>query len=137
MIIGYAFVVADLLHIGHLNFFKKCKEYCDFLIVGVYKDELAASYKRKPIIPFVERIELVAALKQVSMVIPVYSKDCTPALKLLTEKMGLKISFVFHGGAWTFTEGGLEYMDRIGARVRILPYYKGRSTTDIIAKIRG
>ena len=50
--VGYAFVVGDLLHYGHLNFLKECNKHCDFLIVGIYTDKLTETYKRRPIIPF-------------------------------------------------------------------------------------
>lgn len=135
MKVGYAFVVADLLHIGHFKFFQKCREYCDYLIVGVYTDELTASYKRKPVIPFEERIELVKALKPVDMVVKVESKDCTPMLKKLTEQ-GWKIDFLFHGDNWKPEDvRGKEYIESIGGKLIQPPYYKRRTTTGILNKI--
>lgn len=134
MKVGYAFVVGDLLHIGHLKFFKKCKKYCDYLIVGVYTNNLAASYKRRPVIPFEERIELVKALKLVDMVVKVESKDCTPMLKKLTEE-GWKISFLFHGDDWEKVEGK-DYIESIGGKLIQTPYYPKQTTTKIIQKIR-
>jgi len=136
--VGYAFVVGDLLHIGHLKFFQKCKKYCDFLIVGVYVDELLASYKRKPIIPFEERIEIIKELRIVDKVIPVYDRDCTPALKKLTEE-GWKIEFLFHGDDWSADDPDIkksrEYIESIGGKLIQPPYYWGRTTTGIIKEI--
>ena len=136
--VGYAFVVGDLLHIGHLKFLQKCKNYCDFLIVGVYVDELVASYKRKPIIPFEERLEIIKELRIVDMVIPVYDRDCTPALKKLMEK-GWKIEFLFHGDDWSPDDPDLKksrkYIESIGGKLIQPPYYWGRTTTDIIKEI--
>lgn len=135
--VGYAFVVGDLLHIGHLKFFRKCKQYCDFLIVGVYTDELAASYKRKPIIPFEERFELVKLLRLVDMAVKVEYKDCTPTLKSLREK-GFEISFVFHGDDWTIDDiEGRAYIEAMGAKIILTPYHEGRNTSSIISEIRG
>lgn len=141
MIVGYAFVVGDLLHIGHLEFFRKCKKYCDFLIVGVYTDELTATYKRVPIIPFEERIEMVAALRLVDMVVTVTNRDCTPMMKKLTSE-GWKLSFLFHGDDWNQdTDEDLkkskEYIESIGGKLVLTPYHQGQSTTMIIEKIRG
>ena len=61
------FGVFDYFHIGHLNLFKKCKEYGDFLIVGVQEDEYAK--KQKPDYDMFyntkERLEMVKALRLV------------------------------------------------------------------------
>ena len=63
-IIGFANGCYDLFHIGHLNLLKKCKEYCDYLVVGVNTDEYIKEYKNKtPIIPLEERIEIIKSIK--------------------------------------------------------------------------
>lgn len=132
---GYAFVVCDLLHIGHLKLFQGCKKYCDFLIVGVYTDELTISYKRKPIIPFEERIELVKALRIVDMVVKVENKDATPMLKKLRGE-GWDVKFLFHGDDWKPDEvQGKDYIESVGGELILLPYYKPMNTTWIIDEI--
>jgi len=135
MIVGYAFVVADLFHYGHLYFLKECKKYCDFLIVGVYTDELTMTYKRKPILPYKHRAELVKALKVVDLIVKVTNKDCTPMLKKLT-KEGWKISFLFHGDDWKEVKGE-EYINSIGGRLMLIPVHKKDiySTTTIINEV--
>jgi len=140
-IVGYAFVVGDLLHFGHVNFLRQCKKYCDYLIVGVYKDELAMEYKRKPIIPYEERLEIVKELKTVDLVIPVYAgeRDQSIPLKRLAKK-GWKIKYVFHGTDWDpKTDKDLlstkKYIESIGGELIQPPYTKGVSTTLIIEKI--
>jgi len=63
----------DCFHIGHLNIFKRIKEkYPESrLIVGVSTDELNFSKKkRNPIVPYVQRAEIVSSLRQVDEVFP-------------------------------------------------------------------
>lgn len=137
--VGYAFVVGDLLHYGHLHFLKECKKHCDFLIVGVYTDELTQTYKRRPIILFEERIELIQALKPVDMVVTVHDRDCTHMLKYLTEE-GWKIKYLFHGTDWNPEEDedfreSKEYIESIGGQLVQPLYYEGRTSTMIIDDI--
>jgi glycerol-3-phosphate cytidylyltransferase len=75
-IVGYTTGVFDMFHVGHLNIIKKSKNYCDYLIVGVSTDELVKKYKKKkPIIPFEHRIEIISSIKYVDEVIPVIHRD--------------------------------------------------------------
>ncbi len=59
--------VFDLMHIGHIRALKAAKAHGDFLIVGVCSDEDAQSYKRRPIIPLHERVEMLESLSCVDM----------------------------------------------------------------------
>lgn len=141
LIIGYAFVVGDLLHYGHLRFFRKCKKHCEYLIVGVYTDELTMTYKQKPIIPFEERIEMVGALRIVDEVRKVEYKDATPMLKRLT-KEGYNVKYLFHGTDWQEVLG-TDYIESTGGRLIQPPYGPTEddeiiwlNTTGIIKKIK-
>lgn len=60
----------DLLHPGHLFFFKKAKKYGDYLIVLVARDEQAMQMKgEKPLFPEKTRMEMVASLRMVDEVV--------------------------------------------------------------------
>jgi len=64
-IIGYAYVVGDILHFGHIQHLKNCRALCDKLVVGVLTDKACMEKKPKPAIGFKERLELISELKSV------------------------------------------------------------------------
>lgn len=64
--VGYIAGVFDLFHIGHLKMFKRAKEQCKYLIVGVVSDEgVRLNKQAEPFVPFEERIEMVRSCKYV------------------------------------------------------------------------
>jgi len=67
--IVYAYVVADLLHVGHIIALENAKSFGDKLIVGVLTDKATMEKKPKPILSFGERLELIKALKCVDIVV--------------------------------------------------------------------
>lgn len=70
--IGYIVGVFDLFHIGHLNLFKRAKQQCNYLIVGVVSDEQVMQDKMTtPYIPFEERLEIVKACKYVDKAVKI------------------------------------------------------------------
>lgn len=58
----------DLFHIGHLNLLKRCKEYGDYLIVGVSSDELNHHKGKHSIISLKERLEIIKSIRYVDEV---------------------------------------------------------------------
>tara|TARA_B100000886_G_scaffold166931_1_gene114087 strand:+ start:164 stop:586 length:423 start_codon:yes stop_codon:yes gene_type:complete len=69
-IIGITFGSFDLCHYGHALMFEECKEYCDYLIVGVQSDPcIDRPEKNKPIQSHEERIGIVSSLKFVDEVV--------------------------------------------------------------------
>lgn len=69
---GYCAGVYDLFHIGHVNLFRRAKEQCKHLVVGVLTDELVMHFKKNmPYVPFEERLQMVAACRYVDEAVPV------------------------------------------------------------------
>jgi cytidyltransferase-like protein len=62
---AYTYGVYDLFHVGHINLFKRIKENCNKLIVGVHNDLQVMSYKRTPIISYQDRLEMIRCCKYV------------------------------------------------------------------------
>ena len=90
--IAYTYGVYDLFHIGHLNLFKKIKQKCDKLIVGVHNDEQVMTYKNKPIINYYDRLEIVKSCRYVDEIYE--NADLITTDDILAK---LKADFVFAG----------------------------------------
>lgn len=99
--IGYAPGAFDLFHIGHLNLLRRAKGHYNFLIVGVVADDVLISHKGvTPVIPLVERLEIVRSVRFVDMAIPVMTDDKVEIWK------DLHFNVVFKGTDWPGTEKG-------------------------------
>ena len=116
----------DMLHINHLKMIEYARALGDILIVGVNTDELVASYKSQPIIPFEERIGLMKAIKGPDIVIPQKSLDHTDKVK----KLNFDIFVV--GDDWT---GKYDYLKELGVEVVYFPYGDGISSSNLKKKI--
>ena len=70
MKIGFTCGAFDLLHAGHSLMLKECKEYCDYLIVGLQKDpNIDRPEKNKPVQSYEERNEMINSIKWVDQVV--------------------------------------------------------------------
>jgi choline-phosphate cytidylyltransferase/glycerol-3-phosphate cytidylyltransferase len=116
----------DMLHFNHLKMIEYARALGDILIVGVNTDELVASYKSQPIIPFDERIALMKALKYPDIVIPQHSLDHRDKVK----KLNFDIFVV--GDDWA---GKFDYLKEMGVSVVYFPYGKGVTSTNLKQKI--
>ena len=116
----------DMLHINHLKMIEYARALGDILIVGVNTDELVASYKSEPIIPFEERIALMKAIKYPDVVIPQHSLDHRDKVK----KLNFDVFVV--GDDWT---GKYDYLKEMGVTVVYFPYGKGVSSSSLREKI--
>lgn len=118
--IGYAPGVYDLFHIGHLNILRNARGLCDYLIAGVVSDEMCLLAKGKsPVIPLVERLEIVSGIKFVDQAIA----ECLPRKLDTWRDVGFTV--IFKGDDWRDTDkGGTLERDfaTVGVEVVYLPY---------------
>ena len=122
----------DLLHSGHLTYLKEAKALGDYLIVAINTDESIKKLKgpTRPIINLKERMEMLAALKQVDWVTSF--GDDTPE-RLLTL---LKPDILVKGGDYPPEKiVGWEIVKSYGGEVQTLSLIPGRSTSNIIQNI--
>ena len=116
----------DMLHINHLKMIEYARALGDILIVGVNTDELVASYKSTPIIPFEQRIALMKAIKGPDIVIPQKSLNHADKVK----KLNFDIFVV--GDDWV---GKYDYLKEQGVEVVYFPYGLGISSSSLKKKI--
>ena len=116
----------DMLHVNHLRMIEYARGLGDILIVGVNTDDLVINHKSEPIIPFVERIELVRALKWPDIVIPQHSLTHDDKVN----KLHFDIFVV--GDDWV---GKYDYLEDQGVSVLYFPYGQGISTTRLKKRV--
>ena len=130
--IVYAYVVADLLHIGHVTFLENAKSFGDKLIVGVLTDEATMGKKPKPTLSFDERSRIVNALRCVDEVIAQDSYSPLDNIKSLNPDILIESD--------SHTERAIQDAKKTvasyGGQVIVLPYNKGQSSTKIKEAIR-
>jgi glycerol-3-phosphate cytidylyltransferase len=121
-IVVYTSGTFDLFHSNHLKMIKYARGLGDVLIIGVSTDELVSTYKKPPIIPFEERIQIIEALKYPDIVIPQHSLDHSEIVK----KLHIDIFVV--GDDWF---GKYDYLQDSGVKVFYFPYGKGITSSSV------
>lgn len=123
----------DLLHVGHVRFLTRSRQLGDVLVVGLNTD---ASVKRlkgegRPINSQMDRAEVLSALACVDFV-TLFDED-TPVEFIKVVKPNLHVK-----GADYHPEDLAEtpVVQSLGGQVRIIDLVPGRSTTNLVARIR-
>lgn len=120
----------DLLHMGHVRYLQEARTVGTCLIVAINSDASVRRLKgeQRPIIPDIERAEMLAALECVDYV-TIFDED-TP-MELLDQ---LRPNVLVKGGT-TPEIVGKDFVERYGGRVERLQRVDGLSTTDTINRI--
>jgi glycerol-3-phosphate cytidylyltransferase len=125
--IGYAAGAFDLFHVGHLNLLRHAKSECDFLIAGVVSDDLLEKNKgKRPIIPLIERLEIVQSVQFVDRAVA----EEAPTKLDMWKQLGFNV--FFKGDDWKGTPQGLlleESFAEVGVKVVYFPYTVHTSST--------
>ncbi len=135
--VGYVAGVFDLFHIGHLNIFKRAKEQCDYLIVGVVTDEqIVKKKKTRPYIPFEERLEIVQACRYVdeAVEIPVDKPNTEDAWHMYHFDAQFSGSDYANDPVWLAKKA---FLQQHGADMVFFPYTETTSSTEIKEQISG
>ena len=126
--------VFDLLHVGHVALLEAARAEGNALVVAVNSDasvRLLAKGADRPLVPERERARLIAALECVSIV--VLFDEPTPLLLI----QRLRPNILVKGADYAHAEiVGATEVEAWGGRVVRVPLVEGRSTTDLLARLR-
>jgi D-glycero-beta-D-manno-heptose 1-phosphate adenylyltransferase len=123
----------DLLHVGHVRYLSAARALGDVLFVGLNSDAAVRRLKGlgRPLMPAVERVELLRALRAVDHVV-VFDEDTADRL------VGL-VRPTVHAKGTDYTEATVPEAASVraaGGRVAIVGDPKEHATRDLIARIR-
>ena len=122
----------DLLHVGHVRYLEGARALGDVLFVGINGDAAVARLKGagRPLMPAVERVEVLAALRAVDHVV-VFDEDTADALVA-------SIRPAIHAKGTDYTPETVPERDTVrahGGKVVIVGDPKAHATRDAIQTI--
>ena len=124
----------DVLHVGHVRYLAGARELGDVLVVGINSDEQVERLKgpERPILPALERAEIVAALDSVTYV-TIFDEPTV-------EQLLLALKPDVHAKGTDYTEDTVPERDVVrsyGGRVAIVGDPKDHSTSAILERLGG
>jgi len=123
----------DLLHPGHVDYLEEARAQGDLLIVGLNSDASVRRIKGegRPVMGLDDRAAVLAGLAAVDAVVIFDEDDPRNLIKALMPDVLVK------GEDWSEAEIiGADLVQAAGGLVVRAPLTKGKSTSDIIKKIR-
>ncbi len=131
--IGFTNGCFDILHRGHNKYLDQARKAVDFLIIGVNDDKSVTKLKGKgrPINILKDRMDFLNRATFDNAFIINFS-DPTP-IKLIKK---IKPDILIKGGDYKANEiVGSDFVKKNNGEIKIIPFVKGCSTTNIIKKI--
>lgn len=124
----------DILHAGHVRYLNKARSFGDCLVLGLNTDSSVRRIKgpSRPINNELDRAEVVGALKGVDYVVLFDEPTAEDLIRQVHPDVYVK------GGDYTIEtlpEG--QIVLGYGGSVELVNLVEGRSTTNVIAKIKG
>src|SRR3981189_2052628 len=124
----------DLLHVGHVRYLKAARVLGDALIVGINADDSVRKLKGpgRPVNNKDGRAEIVAALECVDLVTIFPEIRATRFLELASPNVYVK------GGDYnqeTLNAEERQVLSKSGAKIDIVPFERGYSTSDLLARM--
>jgi len=123
----------DILHVGHIRYLKKAASLGDKLVLAVNSDSSVKELKgrSRPFVPESERLEMLAALEMIDYLILFSEADAKALLDEIKPQVYVK------GGDYRIEDlPEAETVYSYGGKIVLVTEVKGKSTTNIIKKIR-
>lgn len=123
----------DILHAGHVRYLEKAKAFGDVLVLGLNSDASVRANKgpSRPINSEMDRAEVVGALASVDAVVLFDELTAESIIAKVRPDVYVK------GGDYTLaTLPEAKIVQSYGGRVELVSLVAGRSTTNVIEKIR-
>jgi D-beta-D-heptose 7-phosphate kinase/D-beta-D-heptose 1-phosphate adenosyltransferase len=124
----------DILHRGHITYLSRAKALGDILVVAVNSDASVRRLKgpERPINGLDDRLEVLEALSCVDHVVAFDADTPDDVIRVVRPDVFVK------GGDYALDElPEAAVVEALGGSVKILPYVENRSTTGLIARVRG
>jgi len=124
----------DIVHAGHIDFFKIAKTYGTNLIVAVNSDESIKRIKgeSRPIVCLKHRLMLLDSIKYIDYLVSFEEDTPIEIIKIIKPDVLLK------GADWKDKGGivGMDFVSSYGGEVKYLDLIEGLSTSSIIKRIK-
>ena len=131
--IGFTNGCFDILHAGHVRYLQDSAAQADQLIVGLNSDASVKNLKgsNRPIVAEDDRAYVLSGLEAVAAVIIFQEETPFQLIEWLEPDVLMK------GGDYKTEEiVGYDSVTKRGGAVKVLPFLDGRSTTNIVQRIR-
>jgi D-beta-D-heptose 7-phosphate kinase/D-beta-D-heptose 1-phosphate adenosyltransferase len=122
----------DILHVGHARYLESARTLGDCLVVAVNTDDSVRRLKgnSRPLVPELERAEMIAALQCVDYVTLFDEDTPTEIISHLQPDIHVK------GGDYEADDlPEATAVKSYGGKVVIIPLVEGRSTSNLLARI--
>ena len=123
----------DILHAGHVRYLEQARTCGDYLILGLNTDQSVQQLKgpQRPLNNELDRAEVVGALRSVDAVVLFGEKTAEELIAKVKPDVYVK------GGDYTLdTLPEAKIVQSYGGRVEFIAMVDGRSTTNVIEKIK-
>jgi D-beta-D-heptose 7-phosphate kinase/D-beta-D-heptose 1-phosphate adenosyltransferase len=122
----------DLIHLGHVKYFRYAKAQGDLLVVGVNRDAGIRRLKgdKRPIVNEEDRVEVLQELESIDYLV-LFDED-TPISLIEAVRPDVLVKGADYAKEQVV---GWDTVEAYGGRVALAPLVDGRSTSNVIARI--